>query len=68
MEKRLVIAGMACGHCAAHVERALNSLQGVQARVDLATKTAVVRSAAEVSDEVLRQTVADAGYEVISIS
>lgn len=68
MEKTLVIQGMTCGHCAAHVERALNSISGVRAKVDLASKTAFVQSSQEISDEVLRQVVQDAGYEVISIS
>ncbi len=67
MEKTLVIEGMVCGHCAAHVERALNALPGVQATVDLQHKTALVRSAQALDDETLRQAVQNAGYEVISI-
>ena len=67
MRKTLVIQGMMCGHCAAHVERALNALPGVEAKVDLAHHTAVVQAATEVADEVLRQAVMNAGYEVVSI-
>ena len=67
MRKTLVIEGMMCGHCAAHVERALNALPGVQAKVDLARKIAVVQAAGEVADDVLRQAVVNAGYEVVSI-
>ena len=62
-----MIEGMICGHCAAHVERALNALPGVQAKVDLARKIAVVQAAGEVADDVLRQAVVNAGYEVVSI-
>lgn len=58
---------MMCGHCAAHVARALNAIPGVQARVDLARKVALVEAASEVPDEVLKQAVLEAGYEVISI-
>lgn len=67
MKKTLIIEGMSCGHCAAHVQRALCAIAGVQAQVDLQRKTAVVQAAAEVADEVLRQAVQDAGYEVVSI-
>ena len=67
MRKILVIEGMSCGHCAAHVARALNALPGVQARVDLAHKTATVESAEPVADELLKQAVQNAGYEVVAI-
>lgn len=67
MHKTLLIEGMMCGHCAAHVERALNSLPGVRAKVDLSKKTAVVESAQPVADEVLKKTVQEAGYEVVAI-
>lgn len=67
MNKTLVIEGMTCGHCAGHVARALNALPGVSARVDLQRKEAVVESATEVSDDILRQAVQNAGYEVVAI-
>jgi len=67
MRKTLVIQGMMCGHCAAHVARALNSIEGVRAEVNLDKKTAVVESAQEIPDEVLIQAVQNAGYEVVSI-
>ena len=67
MKKTLVIEGMMCGHCAAHVERALASIPGVQAKVDLAHKTATVEAATEISDDVLRKAIQDAGYEVVAI-
>ncbi len=67
MKKTLVIEGMTCGHCAAHVERALASIPGVQAKVDLTRKTATVESATEISDDVLKKAVQDAGYEVVAI-
>ena len=67
MKKTLVIEGMMCGQCAAHVERALASIPGVQAKVDLAHKTATVEAATEISDDVLRKAVQNAGYEVVAI-
>ena len=67
MTKTMVIEGMMCAHCKAHVEKALNALEGVSAVVDLEAKTAHVTLSAPVSDDTLRNAVTEAGYEVISI-
>jgi len=64
MTKTVHIEGMSCGHCAAHVERALRGI-GLTATVDLAKKQASVSG--DASDEAIRAAVADAGYEVASI-
>ncbi len=65
MEKKIVIEGMMCAHCQAHVEKALNALPGVTATVDLAAKTATVTGQAE--DAALKAAVEEAGYQVVSI-
>jgi Cu+-exporting ATPase len=67
MHKVLEIKGMMCGHCAGHVARALNSIPGVKATVDLANKTATVEAASPVEDNVLIEAVQNAGYEVTAI-
>lgn len=67
MQKKIQIEGMSCGHCSARVEKALNDVEGVSAKVDLEAKTAYVEVMGDVSDEVLRKTVEDAGYEVVGI-
>ena len=64
-EKTLRIEGMSCGHCSARVEKALNALEGVEAKVDLAAKTAHIELKQDVSDEILKKAVTDAGYEVV---
>ncbi len=68
MTKTMTIEGMACGHCKARVESALNALDGVSASVDLDKKTAEVQISGEVSDEELKKAVVDAGYTVVSVS
>ena len=65
MKKVMTIEGMMCMHCSGRVDKALNALEGVSAVVDLEAKTATVTG--DVSDEVLRKTVEDAGYTVVSI-
>jgi copper ion binding protein len=65
--KRLSIEGMSCNHCVGRVTSALNQVQGVtSAKVDLATKSAVVEGDA-LADEQLKEAVADAGYEVVAV-
>lgn len=65
MEKKVVIEGMMCQHCRAHVDKALNAIPGVSATVDLESKTAVVSG--DVTDEAIRAAVEGAGYQVVSI-
>ena len=67
MTKTMTINGMMCAHCQAHVEKALNAIDGVTATVDLAAKTATVTLSKDVADEVLKNAVTEAGYEVVSI-
>ena len=67
MIKTMTINGMMCAHCQAHVEKALNAIDGVTATVDLAAKTATVTLSKDVADEVLKNAVTEAGYEVVSI-
>ena len=68
MRKTLIIEGMVCSHCAGRVERALQAIPGVQVKVDLGKKCAVVEAASEIKDEVLTEAVQKAGYEVIAIN
>ena len=66
--KTLKISGMTYGHCSARVEKALNSLEGVEAKVFLEAQEAKVSLSKEVSNETLKQTVENAGYEVTEIA
>ena len=67
MKKEMLIEGMSCMHCSGRVEKALNGLDGVTAKVDLEKKTAYVDLSKDVSDADLTKAVTDAGYEVVSI-
>lgn len=68
MKKIIRIEGMSCGHCQARVEKALNAINGVSARVDLKKKQALVEQEKDIDDSVLREAVTEAGFEVVSIS
>ncbi|MDX9939540.1 MAG: heavy metal translocating P-type ATPase [Sphaerochaetaceae bacterium] len=68
MKKTMHIEGMTCMHCAGRVEKALNALPGVSAKVDLQGKKAEITLVAPFDDETLGKAVVDAGYEVTGIS
>ena len=68
MEKTMKIEGMMCGHCEARVKKCLEALEGVSAAtVSHETGTAVVTLSDSVTDEVLKKTVEDQDYKVVSI-
>ena len=65
-EFTIKIEGMACGHCTARVEKALKEIEGVtEVAVSLEEKNAVVKANDNVTEEVLKKAVIDAGYEVV---
>ena len=68
MEKTLKIEGMMCGHCEMHVKNALEAIDGVKkAEVSHTNATAVLTLEKEVSDDVLKEAVANQGYKVTDI-
>ncbi|MCI5509983.1 MAG: heavy metal translocating P-type ATPase [Eubacterium sp.] len=68
MEKTLKIEGMMCGHCEMHTKKALEALDGVtKADVSHKTGTALVTMEKDISDDILKQAVADQGYKVTDI-
>ena len=68
MKKTMIIEGMMCHHCTGRVEKALSALEGVAAvEMDLEGKSAAVTLEQDVADQVLIDTVTEAGYEVVSI-
>jgi copper-exporting ATPase len=67
MEKTIDIEGMSCAHCVKHVTEALDAIDGVKAEVSLENKNAKVSLQKEVSDDVLKEAVVKAGYEVKGI-
>lgn len=67
VNKTIHIDGMMCTHCTGRVEKALNDLPGVEATVDLDSKSTAVTCTPDVSDDTLRQAVEDAGYHVTGI-
>ena len=68
MKKTIKIEGMMCGHCEAHVKKALEALPQVESAVASHTDgTAVVTLSAPIDDDTLRQAVEAADYKVTGI-
>lgn len=68
IKKTILIEGMSCNHCVAHVKEALEGLEGVTTvKVDLDKKCASIESKSEVNDEAIKSVIEDAGYDVTKI-
>lgn len=61
----LSITGMTCASCAARLEKALNSLDGVTAAVNFATERATVAVPADYDPQLLIDEVKKAGYTAV---
>ena len=63
------VKGMMCGHCEAHVNKAVKEAFGVEEVVSSHEKgTTVFKAPAKVNEEKLRQVITEAGYEVTGIT
>ncbi len=69
MTKTMNIEGMMCGHCEAHVRKALEAINGVvSAEVSHTNGTAIVTLSQEIAEDTLKSAVEDAGYTVTAIA
>lgn len=68
MKKNIIVNGMSCHKCVAHVKEALEELNGVNVLdVALDTKLAVIESENNIDDEDIKARIDEYGYEVVSI-
>lgn len=66
MKKKILIEGMSCEHCVAHVKDALEGIDGVsKIEVSLEGKYATVET--DVNDEILKEAIEEEGYDVVKI-
>ena len=69
MKTTISIDGMSCMHCAKNVTDKLNGVEGILSTiVNLEEKKAVVESAGPVDENLVTQTITDAGYTVTGIA
>ena len=68
IRKIVTIEGMMCNHCKNKVESFLKELENVtKVKVNLANKKAEIYSNAVISDEDIKKTITNLGYQVTSI-
>lgn len=69
MKRIITIEGMTCNHCTGRVKKNLSALPGVSAvDVELASGKAFVESDESVTDSILRASIDESGYDVLSIT
>ncbi len=66
--KTIRIDGMVCDNCSGRIHNALNSIEGVNAKVNRSKGLAVVKLGREIDEEKLKKAVMDLGYEVVMIT
>ena len=66
-KKRIIIDGMMCENCRRNVENALNSIENVNAKVNLEKKEALLKLGADISDDVFMEVIKAKGYRVVSV-
>lgn len=63
-KKTFIVEGMSCENCKNRVERCINDIDGVAARVNLNKKEVIVSFEKEISEEQIRKAIEKAGYNV----
>ncbi len=66
--KIVKIEGMRCENCHRRVQNALNSIDGVNAKVNGEKAEAIVKLGRDIDDSEIKKAVTDLGYKVTSIS
>ncbi len=65
---RIYINGMTCEHCKMRVEKALSGIENVKdVNVDLEGGFADLKVNGEISEEIFREKIDDAGYDLVKI-
>ncbi|MFW5780484.1 MAG: heavy-metal-associated domain-containing protein [Bacillota bacterium] len=67
MKKIIDVDGMSCNHCVLALEKALNNIEAVKAKVNLKKEQAIIKAPNGIEDKIIEETVSNAGYKVKSI-
>jgi len=68
MKKKILVEGMKCENCAKHVTEALTNVEGVtNVDINLSDKYVLLDTAADVSDEAIKNAINTEKYNVIGI-
>ncbi|MBU3074917.1 heavy-metal-associated domain-containing protein [Clostridium estertheticum] len=67
MKKKIYVEGMSCGHCVNHVSEALKEIGAKDVEVNLESKLATAGIGDNITDDVIKAAIEDAGYDVVKI-
>ncbi|MBX4270927.1 heavy-metal-associated domain-containing protein [Clostridium estertheticum] len=67
MKKKIYVEGMSCGHCVNHVSEALKEIGATKVEVDLESKVGTAEIGDNITDDVIKLAIEDAGYDVVKI-
>ena len=68
-EMKISVNGMMCAHCEAHVQKALEAIDGIESAVaDHEKNLVTIKSTKEVDEASIRAAVTEAGYEYVGIN
>lgn len=62
--KKVRIEGMVCDHCSGRIQNALNSMDGISAKVIRSKGEAVIKSDREIDEQKIRSVITELGYRV----
>ena len=65
--KVVKIEGMRCDHCHRRVQNALNSMDGVNAKVNGDKQEAVIKLGREIDDNEIERAISSLGYKVVNV-
>ena len=65
--KSVRIEGMTCDHCSGRIHNALNSIDGVSAKVSRSKGVATIKLGEQIEDDMIVRTITDLGYKVTEI-
>ncbi|WP_297429750.1 heavy-metal-associated domain-containing protein [Clostridium sp.] len=66
MKKKILIEGMSCEHCVAHVKNALEGIDGVSS-VEVSLEGKYATAETDVDNEILKEAIEEEGYDVVKI-
>jgi len=68
-EMKITVKGMMCGHCEAHVQKALEAVDGIErAAASHEENLVTITSTKDIDEAVIKAVVEDAGYEYVGIT
>jgi len=67
MKKKITIEGMSCQHCVNHVSEALKEIGAKDVEVSLDENLATAQISEDITDEVIKEAIDEAGYDVVKI-